>query len=65
MIEEIASGLKAGDGDTYLWLVEQLQECGGSEMSMQLALGVIAQLLPEGARDDLNVACEHTRRWAH
>ena len=47
MLEEIAVGLKAGDEEVYGWLREQLKECGASEISVELAMGVIARLLPE------------------
>ena len=42
MLEEIAIGLKAGDEEIYGWLREQLKECGASEISVELAMGVIA-----------------------
>ena len=50
MFEEIAAGLKAGDEEIYGWLRDQLKECGGSEISVELAMGVIAKLLPEDAQ---------------
>ena len=51
MLEEIAVGLKAGDEEIYGWLRQQLKECGGSEISVELAMGVIAQALAgRGAR---------------
>jgi hypothetical protein len=65
MLAEIAAGLKAGDGDVYLWLSEQLQECGASEMAMQLAMAVIGELLPETARGEIGLANQHLRHWAH
>ena len=48
MFEEIAAGLKAGDEEIYGWLRYQLKECGGSEISVELAMGVIAKLLMPG-----------------
>ena len=65
MLEEIAVGLKAGDEEIYGWLRDQLKECGGSEISVELAMGVIAKLLPEEAQGNLEVARVHARRWAH
>jgi precorrin-4 methylase len=50
MLEEIAVGLKAGDEEIYGWLRQQLKECGASEISVELAMGVIARLLPEDAQ---------------
>jgi len=46
-------------------LREQLKECGGSEISVELAMGVIARLLPEEAQGNLEAAQQHARRWAH
>jgi precorrin-4 methylase len=65
MLEEIAVGLKSGDEEIYGWLREQLKECGGSEISVELAMGVIARLLPEEAQGNLEAARQHARRWAH
>jgi precorrin-4 methylase len=65
MLEEIAVGLKAGDEEIYGWLREQLKECGASEISVELAMGVIARLLPEEAQGNLEAAQQHARRWAH
>ena len=65
MLEEIAVGLKAGDEEIYGWLRAQLKECGATEISVELAMGVIARLLPEEAQDNLEAAHQHTRRWAH
>jgi precorrin-4 methylase len=65
MLEEIAVGLKSGDEEIYGWLREQLKECGGSEISVELAMGVIAKLLPEEAQGNLEAAKAHARRWAH
>ena len=65
MLEEIAFGLKAGDEEIYGWLREQLKECGGSEISVELAMGVIARLLPEEAQGNLEAWQHHARRWAH
>jgi hypothetical protein len=65
MLEEIAVGLKAGDEEIYGWLRQQLKECGGSEISVELAMGVIARLLPEEAQGNLEAAQQHARRWAH
>lgn len=65
MFEEIAAGLKAGDEEIYGWLRDQLKECGGSEISVELAMGVIARLLPEEAQTDMIVASQAVRRWAH
>ena len=56
MLEEIAVGLKAGDEEIYGWLREQLKECGASEISVELAMGVIARLLPEEAQGNLEAA---------
>jgi precorrin-4 methylase len=65
MLEEIAVGLKSGDEEIYGWLREQLKECGGSDISVELAMGVIAKLLPEEAQGNLEAAQQHIRRWAH
>ncbi|MGH6866934.1 MAG: hypothetical protein ACREDO_12390 [Methyloceanibacter sp.] len=65
MLEEIAVGLKSGDEEIYGWLREQLKECGGSEISVELAMGVIARLLPEEAQGNLRLTEHYTRRWAH
>lgn len=64
MFEEIAAGLKSGDEEIYGWLRDQLKECGGSEISVELAMGVIARLLPEDAQSDV-IAAEPAHRWAH
>ena len=51
MLEEIAVGLKAGDEEIYGWLRQQLKECGASEISVELAMGVISRPSPgRGAR---------------
>jgi precorrin-4 methylase len=65
MLEEIAVGLKSGDEEIYGWLREQLKECGASEISVELAMGVIAKLLPEEAQGHLEAVQQHARRWAH
>ena len=65
MFEEIAAGLKSGDEEIYVWLRDQLKECGGSEISVELAMGVIARLLPEDAQTGVLVASQSARRWAH
>ena len=65
MLEEIAVGLRAGDEEIYGWLRQQLKECGASEISVELAMGVIARLLPEEAQGNLEAAQHHARRWAH
>src|SRR6476620_4279916 len=65
MFEEIAAGLKAGDEEIYGWLRDQLKECGGSEIAVELAMGVIAKLLPEDAQTGMIVASQQARRWAH
>ena len=75
MLEEIAVGLKAGDEEIYGWLREQLKECGEApfytlgplttDISVELAMGVIARLLPEEAQGHLEAAQQHARRWAH
>jgi precorrin-4 methylase len=65
MFEEIAAGLKSGDEEIYGWLRDQLKECGGSEISVELAMGVIARLLPEDAQTGVMVAAQSARRWAH
>jgi len=65
MLEEIAVGLKAGDEEIYGWLRQQLKECGASEISVELAMGVIAKLLPEDAQTGMIVATQQARRWAH
>jgi hypothetical protein len=65
MLEEIAVGLKAGDEEIYGWLRQQLKECGGSEISVELAMGVIARLLPEEVQGNIEAAQQHARRWAH
>jgi hypothetical protein len=65
MFEEIADGLKSGDEEIYGWLRDQLKECGGSEISVELAMGVIARLLPEDAQTGVLVSSQSARRWAH
>ena len=65
MFDEIAAGLKAGDEEIYGWLRDQLKECGGSEISVELAMGVIAKLLPEEAQTGVLIAAQQARRWAH
>jgi hypothetical protein len=65
MLEEIAVGLKAGDEEIYGWLRQQLKECGASEISVELAMGVIARLLPEEVQGNIEAARQHARRWAH
>jgi precorrin-4 methylase len=65
MFEEIAAGLKAGDEEIYGWLRDQLKECGGSEISVELAMGVIASLLPEEAQTEMLEASQQAHRWAH
>ncbi|MGB6908067.1 MAG: hypothetical protein WBD84_02170 [Methyloceanibacter sp.] len=65
MFEEIAAGLKAGDEEIYGWLRDQLKECGGSEISVELAMGVISSLLPEEAQTDMIESAQQARRWAH
>jgi precorrin-4 methylase len=65
MFEEIATGLKSGDEEIYGWLRDQLKECGGSEISVELAMGVIARLLPEDAQTGVLNASQVARRWAH
>jgi precorrin-4 methylase len=65
MLEEIAVGLKSGDEEIYGWLRQQLKDCGGSDISVELAMGVIARLLPEDAQGTLEAAQQHARRWAH
>jgi hypothetical protein len=65
MFDEIAAGLKAGDEEIYGWLRDQLKECGGSEICVELAMGVIAKLLPEDAQTGALIAAQQSRRWAH
>ena len=65
MLEEIAVGLTSGDEDVHDWLRDQLKECGGSEISVELAMGVIAQLLPEDAQGNFELADHYNRRWAN
>ena len=65
MFEEIAAGLKSGDEEIYGWLRDQLKECGGSEISVELAMGVIARLLPEEAQTEVMADLPSARRWAH
>jgi hypothetical protein len=65
MLEEIAVGLKSGDEEVYGWLREQLKECGGSEISVELAMGVIARLLPEDVQGNIEAAQLQARRWTH
>jgi precorrin-4 methylase len=65
MFEEIAAGLKSGDEEIYGWLRDQLKECGGSEISVELAMGVIARLLPEEAQIEVMTGAPSARRWAH
>lgn len=65
MFDEIAAGLQAGDEEIYSWLRDQLKECGGSDISVELAMGVIAKLLPEEAQAGVLTAAQQARRWAH
>jgi precorrin-4 methylase len=65
MLEEIAVGLKSGDEEIYGWLRQQLKDCGGSDISVELAMGVIARLLPEEAQTGVIAASQSQRRWAH
>lgn len=65
MLEEIALGLKSGDEEVYDWLRDQLKECGGSEISVEIAMGVIARLLPEDAKGAFAMAESYNRGWAH
>lgn len=65
MLDEIAVGLRSGDQEIYGWLRDQLKECGASEISVELAMGVIARLLPEDAQGNIELATRLTRRWAH
>ena len=65
MLEEIAVGLKSGDEEIYGWLREQLKECGASDISVELAMGVIARLLPEDVQGEIEATQQHIRRWAH
>lgn len=65
MLEEIAVGLKSGDEEIYGWLREQLKECGASDISVELAMGVIARLLPEDVQGEIEAAQQQIRRWAH
>ena len=59
MLEEIAVGLKSGDEEIYGWLREQLKEAGGSDISVELAMGVIARLLPEDVQGVFHEAVAH------
>ena len=65
MLEVIAVGLRSGDEEVYGWLRDQLKECGGSEVSVELAMGVIARLLPEEAQGSIELAEHYKHRWAH
>jgi len=65
MLDEIAVGLRSGDQEIYGWLRDQLKECGASEISVELAMGVIARLLPEDAQGNIELATRLARRWAH
>jgi hypothetical protein len=65
MLDEIAAGLKAGDRDVYGWLRDQLENCGGSEISVDLAMGVITRLLPDDARDSVSFGACQSRRLTH
>jgi len=65
MLEEIAVGLKSGDEEIYGWLREQLKECGASDISVELAMGVIARLLPEDVQGEIEATQQHIKRWAH
>jgi hypothetical protein len=38
---------------------------GCAEISVELAMGVIARLLPEEAQGNLELAEHYSRRWAH
>ena len=62
--DEIAAGLKAGDAEIYGWLRDQLKECGASDISVELAMDVIARLMPEDAQAELLDTLQ-MRRWAH
>lgn len=64
MFDDIAAGLKAGDEEIYGWLRDQLKECGASDVSVELAMGVIARLMPEEAQAEVLDALQ-ARRWAH
>lgn len=64
MFDDIAAGLKAGDEEIYGWLRDQLRECGASDISVELAMGVIARLMPEEAQAEVLDALQ-ARRWAH
>ena len=65
MLEEIAVGLKSGDQEIHGWLRQQLKDCGGSDIYVELAMGVIARLLPEEAQGNIEASAQHARRWAH
>jgi precorrin-4 methylase len=65
MLEEIADGLRSGDEEIYGWLREQLKECGATDISVELAMGVITRLLPEEAQACMKVVSQQARRWAH
>ena len=65
MLDEIAVGLRSGDQEIYGWVRDQLKECGASEISVELAMGIIARLLPEDAQGRVELATRNARRWAH
>ena len=65
MLDEIAVALRAGDQEIYGWVRDQLKECGASEISVELAMGIIARLLPEDAQGRFELATRNARRWAH
>lgn len=65
MFDEIAARLAAGDEETFGWLRDQLKQCGASEISVELAMGVITRLLPEDAQTGVLIDAQQARRWAH
>jgi len=65
MLDEIAVGLRSGDQEIYGWVRDQLKECGASEISVELAMGIIARLLPEDAQGRFELATRNARRRAH
>ncbi len=65
MLEEIAQGLRTGDQEIWDWLQDQLKECGATDMCVELAMGVIARLVPETTKMGVVYTVPEARRWAH
>lgn len=63
MLDEIAAELRAGDGEVRDWLRDQLQEAGASEVAVELAIGIIARLMPP--QTDGPAVIAGRVRWLH